>query len=161
MESARLAVAEDLPSIEKISDRRRAEIADLRGGLGLLRREAGPAPVSAETDVYAMGVLLFRALAGVEPFTASEGLACMLKHLTDPPPPLPDDVPRAFESVIHRALAKAATAREKFEFHVGEVKVTARKGECRILSRIDFTSVPRDKLDRAIRAFEAVLREEG
>ncbi|WP_226781483.1 ParB/RepB/Spo0J family partition protein [Oceaniglobus trochenteri] len=57
--------------------------------------------------------------------------------------------------------AKAATAREKFEFHVGEVKVTARKGECRILSRIDFTSVPRDKLDKAIRAFEAVLREEG
>ncbi|MGH1493828.1 MAG: GNAT family N-acetyltransferase [Acidimicrobiales bacterium] len=50
MESARLAVAEDLPSIEEINVRRRAEITDLRGGAGLLRREAGPVPVSAEIE---------------------------------------------------------------------------------------------------------------
>ena len=47
--------------------------------------------------------------------------------------------------------------REKFEFRVGLTKVTARKGECRILSPRDFSELPRDRLERAIRAFEAEL----
>ena len=56
-----------------------------------------------------------------------------------------------------RALARAS---EKFEFRVGDIKVTARKGECRILSSKDFASVPKDQLERAIRAFEAALEAE-
>ena len=51
--------------------------------------------------------------------------------------------------------------KEKFEFRVGASKVTARRGECRIVSGKDFTSVPRDRLEKAILAFEAVLEEEG
>mgnify|MGYP001348962687 CR=1 FL=1 len=50
--------------------------------------------------------------------------------------------------------------REKYEFHVGTTKVTARKGECRIVSGDDFADIPKDRLVRAIRAFEAALREE-
>ena len=45
----------------------------------------------------------------------------------------------------------------KYEFHVGRTKVTARKGECRILSETDFSSVDRKQLERAIEAFEAAL----
>lgn len=56
------------------------------------------------------------------------------------------------------AAAKAPRERrEKYEFHVGAMKVTARKGECRIVSGRDFADVPRDRLERAIRAFEAAL----
>ena len=55
---------------------------------------------------------------------------------------------------------KQAKPREKFEIHVGKTKVTARKGECRIVSHVDFTAVPRDQLVRAIEAFEASLAEE-
>ncbi len=51
--------------------------------------------------------------------------------------------------------------REKFEFHFGETKVTARKGECRIVSGVDYTSVPKAQLEAAIRAFEAALKEAG
>ncbi|MBE3640371.1 ParB N-terminal domain-containing protein [Mangrovicoccus algicola] len=50
--------------------------------------------------------------------------------------------------------------REKYEFHVGTTKVTARRGECRIVSGDDFADIPKDRLMRAIRAFEAALREE-
>ncbi|WP_108262317.1 ParB/RepB/Spo0J family partition protein [Mangrovicoccus ximenensis] len=50
--------------------------------------------------------------------------------------------------------------REKYEFHVGTTKVTARKGECRIVSGDDFADIPKDRLMRAIRAFEAALHEE-
>ncbi|WP_166418707.1 ParB/RepB/Spo0J family partition protein [Cochlodiniinecator piscidefendens] len=49
--------------------------------------------------------------------------------------------------------------REKFEFHVGDMKVTARQGECRIVSSEDFASVPRHQLEKAVRAFEEVLAQ--
>ena len=64
----------------------------------------------------------------------------------------------------HEAEATKGMLREKresvkYEFHVGSSKITARKGECRILSGQDFTSIDRSKLQRAIEAFEAVLNE--
>lgn len=45
----------------------------------------------------------------------------------------------------------------KFEFQIGATKLTARKGECRIVADRDFTAVPRADLERALRAFEAAL----
>ena len=48
----------------------------------------------------------------------------------------------------------------KYEFHVGQAKVTARKGECRILSGTDFSSIDRKRLQSAIEAFHKVLDEE-
>jgi len=57
-------------------------------------------------------------------------------------------------------LQKVVKPREKFEFHVGKTKVTARKGECRIVSGTDFTSVPKERLALAIEAFEQSLAKE-
>ncbi|WP_099827908.1 ParB/RepB/Spo0J family partition protein [Oceaniglobus indicus] len=73
-----------------------------------------------------------------------------------------EDQARALAAFVKSAAAptarRAADApREKFEFHHGDLKVTARRGECRIVSPMDFTKVPRPVLDRAIRAFEAEL----
>ncbi|MBU2963578.1 ParB N-terminal domain-containing protein [Citreicella sp. C3M06] len=76
------------------------------------------------------------------------------------------DTPDAQAAILRRFAdhpADAPVARprreksEKYEFHVGRSKVTARKGECRILSETDFSSVDRQTLQRAIEAFEAVL----
>lgn len=52
-------------------------------------------------------------------------------------------------------------AGEKFEFRVGSFRVVARKGEVRIVGREDFSSVPREKLERAVKAFEMALANEG
>jgi len=60
---------------------------------------------------------------------------------------------------IAREKPEARQKSVKYEFHVGATKITARKGECRILSETDFSSVDRRRLQRAIEAFEAVLRE--
>ena len=56
---------------------------------------------------------------------------------------------------------KVRVGRQKFEFHVGQTKVTARQGECRIVSKQDYASVPKAQLARAIKAFEDALAEEG
>ena len=53
-----------------------------------------------------------------------------------------------------------ADTRQKYEFHVGTAKVTARKGEFRIKDVTDFTEVPRNRLENAVAAFQAALRKE-
>ncbi|WP_370584795.1 ParB/RepB/Spo0J family partition protein [Paracoccus sp. IB05] len=58
---------------------------------------------------------------------------------------------------VARSSRPAAAERQKYEFHVGESKVTARKGEFRIKSAIDFASVERRVLERAVKAFHAAL----
>ena len=60
-----------------------------------------------------------------------------------------------------RSKARSAKTQEKFEFRVGGLKVTARKGECRIVGKDDFASIPKDRLERAIKAFEAALKADG
>lgn len=57
-----------------------------------------------------------------------------------------------------RAMRKP---KEKYEFHLGETKVTARKGECRIVSGVDFAALPKGRLEEAIKAFEASLKGGG
>lgn len=63
--------------------------------------------------------------------------------------------------VTREAAGRAADQKKavKYEFHVGSAKVTARKGECRILSDTDFSAIDRKRLQSAIEAFHRVLGE--
>lgn len=47
--------------------------------------------------------------------------------------------------------------KQKFEFFVGKTKVTARQGECRLVSEQDFATIPKARLEQAVRAFEDAL----
>jgi ParB family chromosome partitioning protein len=73
---------------------------------------------------------------------------------------------RILTAFVNRAQAPGQGARSrersspssgKFEFQLGGTKLTARRGECRIVSDRDFTAIPRADLERALRAFEAAL----
>ncbi|MEM9700711.1 MAG: chromosome partitioning protein ParB [Pseudomonadota bacterium] len=54
---------------------------------------------------------------------------------------------------------KPVEPKEKREFHVGDMKVTARKGECRIVADDDFAGLPKAQLEYAVQAFQRALRE--
>ncbi|MFE7559245.1 serine/threonine protein kinase [Kitasatospora sp. NPDC057500] len=68
--------------------------------------QASTGTVTASADLYALGVVLYECLAGRLPFEGETALELILKHLTDPVPPLPAEVPAPVRVLVERAMAK-------------------------------------------------------
>jgi serine/threonine-protein kinase len=65
--------------------------------------------VDARTDVYSLGVLLYRCIAGIHPFHRDNTAMVMLAHLNAEPTPLREkvrDIPVWLDEVIQRCLVK-------------------------------------------------------
>ena len=65
--------------------------------------------VSAPSDLYSIGVLLYEVLTGKVPFHGGSAVSIALKHMNEAPPPLSRlraDIHPQLESVVMRALAK-------------------------------------------------------
>jgi len=66
--------------------------------------------IDGRSDLYALGVLMFRCLSGRLPYNATEPLALMYQHRNVPVPDLaiasPQPIPSAVVSVVHKSLAK-------------------------------------------------------
>ena len=70
--------------------------------------------VTATSDIYSIGVMLYEMLAGRLPFEGDSAVAVALKHLSEQPPPISQwrpDVHPALEAVVMAALAKDPSQR--------------------------------------------------
>lgn len=63
-------------------------------------------PVTAATDMYALGAVAFCCLTGRPPYVGDNPLAVLAQLVHGNPPVLPPDVPPATASVVMRALAR-------------------------------------------------------
>ena len=58
------------------------------------------------SDVYALGVVGYEAISGKRPFTGDGALTVAMKHIKEPPPPLPSDLPPNVRELIELTLVK-------------------------------------------------------
>jgi eukaryotic-like serine/threonine-protein kinase len=81
--------------------------ATIAGTPGYMAPEQASGGVtSPATDVYGVGIVLYEMLVGRPPFEGKSTVELALRHINDPPPPLPADIPWAVVRVVERALAK-------------------------------------------------------
>jgi len=70
----------------------------------------GAAPVDGRADIYALGCIIYEMITGTVAFQGATPLEVLVKHLNEPPPPIPADiqaeVPDALLELIDRTMAK-------------------------------------------------------
>ena len=70
-----------------------------------------PSLVDDRSDVYLIGLVLYRLVAGCNPFEGNSPIALMTAHSVKAPPALDAAVPSALREIIARCLAKEARLR--------------------------------------------------
>ncbi|MFT3660589.1 MAG: serine/threonine-protein kinase [Gordonia sp. (in: high G+C Gram-positive bacteria)] len=83
---------------------------------------------TAASDVYSLGVVGYEALTGVRPFTGDGALTVAMKHIQDPPPPLPDSVPAPVRELIMITLEKDPQQRYATGGEFAEAVAAVRAG---------------------------------
>jgi serine/threonine-protein kinase len=78
--------------------------------------------VTDKSDVYSLGILAYVLLTKKPPFSHRNPLRVMKMHQRQDPPPLPDTVPQAVQSLVSQMLSKQPASRPS----VGSISKTIR-----------------------------------
>ncbi|MEC7521148.1 MAG: serine/threonine-protein kinase [Myxococcota bacterium] len=71
-------------------------------------------PMDGRSDLYSLGVILYRMLCGDCPYAGDHAVQTLMMHLQQPYPPLATkgaQVPQAVEAIVHRLMQKEAEHR--------------------------------------------------
>jgi serine/threonine protein kinase len=128
--------------------------------------------VDARSDLYSVGIVAFRMLAGRLPFRAESPTDMIFQHAHVPPPELTQiapEVPAALARIVHRLLAKspaerypsAAAAHADFQaFHAGRPlpSETPAAPSRSVLSRLIRQTLPSSPIVRRFRKMSAPVQ---
>jgi len=94
--------------------------------------QAEGAHVDQRTDIYSLGVVVFKMLTGQVPFSRSTPHAVLIAHITQDPPSITSINPSlslAVEAVVHKAMAKDPQARYERATELARDLATAIAGQ--------------------------------
>ena len=105
----------------KVTDFGIARSLDMQGGITqtgtvmgtsdyIAPEQARGVKATAQTDVYALGIVLYELLTGDVPFTGDNFVAVAMQHINEPVPSVRDrrpDVSSRLDAAVRRALAKS------------------------------------------------------
>ena len=100
----------DFGIARQISDDERAERTQEGAIIGspayIAPEQIRAEPVTPQTDIYSLGIVLYELLAGHKPFRGPTPVAYIQQHLGEPLPPLRPGVRTPLDTVVARATAK-------------------------------------------------------
>lgn len=81
----------------------------------------GEVEVTVHSDIYSLGIILYQLFEGKLPFDSREIVAILIKHKTEPPPPMQAPVPARLKALIYRMLEKDKSNRPNTAHEVADV----------------------------------------
>ena len=101
--------------------------------------------VDRKTDIYSLGVMLYEMLAGTVPFDAESSFGILMKHLNEPPPPIPG-ISKDLQAVINRALSKDAAQRYDSAAELADEFTAVFSGQTISVKTLNLETIPKEAI---------------
>ncbi len=100
--------------VARLENATHTEIANVGSPAYMSPEQLGDQPLTLQTDIYSLGVVMYQLLTGRLPFTGSSHASLMYQIINHQPPSLRTvrpEIPEAFEAIVLRAMQKDVRVR--------------------------------------------------
>jgi len=95
----------------------------------LAPEQASGKPASPATDIYALGIVAYEALAGKRPFRGETQVAIAMAQIKEAPPALPSSIPEPVRALVMSCMAKKPEGRPASADDLSQAALALARGD--------------------------------